>query len=153
MQPAVESLRLYRAITGPIPMFSKCSVVSMGGAPKPWDRLSAKRPPLSHSRSAFPPRLRPGSARRVPSVVPPGWQHAGGRFAFAVMNVKQAAQRLEISVSLTYHLIAEGRLPCVRIGKAGCRGKIIVRQEDIDDFLSGVRSGGQPPRYAFKHLR
>ena len=51
------------------------------------------------------------------------------------MNVREAAERLEVSISLVYQLIAEGRLPHVRIGGRGRRGKIIVRPEDIESFL------------------
>ncbi|OJW23063.1 MAG: hypothetical protein BGO49_28445 [Planctomycetales bacterium 71-10] len=55
------------------------------------------------------------------------------------MTVKVAAARLEISVSLAYQLIAEGRLPCRRIGALGRRGKIIVTEEDLAKFLESVK--------------
>jgi excisionase family DNA binding protein len=55
------------------------------------------------------------------------------------MTVKEAAKRLEISASLCYELIAEGRLPCRRIGRRGRRGKIIIRDEDIETFLKSVK--------------
>jgi excisionase family DNA binding protein len=51
------------------------------------------------------------------------------------MTVKQAAERLEISCSLCYRLIEEGRLPHRRIGKTGCRGKIVLTEEGIAAFL------------------
>lgn len=51
------------------------------------------------------------------------------------MTVKQAAERLEVSQSLVYKLIEENRLGCVRIGRKGRRGKIIVRESDIQAFL------------------
>ena len=61
------------------------------------------------------------------------------------MDVKQAAERLEISLSLCYALIEEGRLPCVRIGRKGRRGKIIVTEDDLRRFLESVKVevGGQ----------
>lgn len=55
------------------------------------------------------------------------------------MTVQQAAQKLEISVSLAYSLVAEGRLPCRRIGRKGRRGKIIVSEEDLKAFLESVK--------------
>jgi excisionase family DNA binding protein len=51
------------------------------------------------------------------------------------MTIKEAAERLEISRSLCYRLVEEGRLKCLRIGQEGRRGKIIVRESDIAAFL------------------
>jgi excisionase family DNA binding protein len=51
------------------------------------------------------------------------------------MTVKKAAERLEVSPSLVYKLVEEGRLTCVRIGRQGRRGKIIIREQDIEAFL------------------
>jgi excisionase family DNA binding protein len=59
------------------------------------------------------------------------------------VTVKEAAERLEISVSLTYQLLADGRLPHLRIGGRGRRGKIIIKEEDIRAFLATCRVG--PP--------
>jgi excisionase family DNA binding protein len=58
------------------------------------------------------------------------------------MNVQEAAKRLEISRSLVYRLIEEGRLPCLRIGQRGRRGKIIVKEEHIERFLERIGEGG-----------
>ncbi len=55
------------------------------------------------------------------------------------MTVKQAAERLEISVSLAYSLIEEGRITCRRIGREGRRGKISIREEDLERFLESVK--------------
>ena len=55
------------------------------------------------------------------------------------MNVKDAAKRLEISQSLLYQLIAEGRMPHRRIGGRGRRGKIVLKDEDIKEFENSVR--------------
>ena len=57
------------------------------------------------------------------------------------MTVKEAAEKLEIRVSLTYQLLADGRLPHLRIGGKGRRGKIIVKDEDIRAFLATCRVG------------
>lgn len=51
------------------------------------------------------------------------------------MTVKEAAERLEISQSLCYTLIGEGRLKCLRIGAAGKRGKVVVRESDVAEFV------------------
>lgn len=56
------------------------------------------------------------------------------------MDVKQAAAKLEISQSLCYRLIEEGRLKCARIGQRGKRGKIIIREPDIEAFLKECQS-------------
>jgi len=55
------------------------------------------------------------------------------------MTVKEASKELEISPSLTYQLIADGRLPHVRIGGKGRRGKIIIKEKDIETFLAKCR--------------
>jgi excisionase family DNA binding protein len=55
------------------------------------------------------------------------------------VDVKEAAKRLEISLSLCYALIEEGRLPCRRIGRMGRRGKISIRDEDLVEFLESVK--------------
>jgi excisionase family DNA binding protein len=55
------------------------------------------------------------------------------------VTVKAAAERLEISQSLVYRLVEEGRIPCVRIGARGRRGKIIIREHDIEAFLKTCR--------------
>ena len=71
------------------------------------------------------------------------------------MTVREAARRLEISPSLCYRLLAEDRLKCVRIGMAGRRGKIIIRESDLREFLRTLetpspsgspRAPGWPPR-------
>jgi excisionase family DNA binding protein len=55
------------------------------------------------------------------------------------VDVKEAAKRLEISDSLCYALVEEGRLPCRRIGRKGKRGKIVIREDDLAVFLESVR--------------
>lgn len=61
----------------------------------------------------------------------------------AKMNVREAAEKLEISRSLLYRLIEEGRIKCVRIGQRGRRGKIVIREPDIEVFLKECRAETQ----------
>ena len=51
------------------------------------------------------------------------------------MDVKEAAKRLECSPSLVYALVDEGRLRCVRLGRRGRRGKIVILDEHLQTFL------------------
>ncbi len=55
------------------------------------------------------------------------------------MTVKQFAERAEISLSLAYKLIEEGRVPHRRIGQRGKRGKIVVTEDDLQKFLDTVK--------------
>ena len=56
------------------------------------------------------------------------------------MTVKQAAEKLEVSPSMVYALIDEGRLPHERIGRRDKRGKIIIRDEHLEAFRAEVRA-------------
>lgn len=51
------------------------------------------------------------------------------------MDVKTFAKRAEISLSLAYALIDEGRVRHRRIGQRGRKGKIIVSEESLAEFL------------------
>jgi excisionase family DNA binding protein len=55
------------------------------------------------------------------------------------MNVREAAERLEISLSLCYALVEEGRIPHRRLGRKGRRGKIVIREDDLLQFLETVK--------------
>ena len=55
------------------------------------------------------------------------------------MTVAEFAMRAEISLSLAYSLVQEGRVPCRRIGRKGRRGKIIIREDDLARFLESVK--------------
>jgi excisionase family DNA binding protein len=59
------------------------------------------------------------------------------------VTVKEAAEKLEVSVSLVYQLIADARLPHHRIGGRGRRGKIVIQNEDIQAFLASCRVGSE----------
>ena len=56
-----------------------------------------------------------------------------------IMNVKEAAAWLGISVSLCYSLCEEKRLPHRRYGRQGKRGKIVIREEDLKSFEKGAK--------------
>jgi excisionase family DNA binding protein len=59
------------------------------------------------------------------------------------VTVKEAAEKLEVSVSLVYQLVADGRLPHHRIGGRGRRGKIVIKDEGIQAFLATCRVGSE----------
>jgi hypothetical protein len=56
------------------------------------------------------------------------------------MTVREFAARADISLSLAYALIAEGRVPHRRIGQRGKRGCIRITEEDYRDFLENTKA-------------
>jgi len=56
------------------------------------------------------------------------------------MTVKEFAERAEISLSLAYLLIAEGRVPHRRIGQRGKRGAIRIAEEDFKEFMERCKA-------------
>jgi predicted site-specific integrase-resolvase len=56
------------------------------------------------------------------------------------MTVKEFAERAEISLSLAYLLIAEGRVPHRRIGQRGKRGAIRIAEEDYAKFMENCKA-------------
>jgi excisionase family DNA binding protein len=60
------------------------------------------------------------------------------------MNIREAAGRLGISLSLAYLLCKEGRLRHVRIGGRGKRGKIVITEDDLAAFLAAARAETPP---------
>ncbi len=54
-------------------------------------------------------------------------------------TVKEAALRLSCSADLVYQLCGAGRLRHVRLGMG--RGRIRIREEDIEEFLRGASVG------------
>ena len=56
------------------------------------------------------------------------------------MTVKQFADKAEISLSLAYLLIAEGRVPHRRIGQRGRRGAIRITEEDFQTFIESTKT-------------
>jgi excisionase family DNA binding protein len=74
------------------------------------------------------------------------------------VTVRDAAQRLEISVSLVYRLIESGKLRCTRHGLG--RGVIRVSEAQLADYLASVERGPRPSlpesatlKLRLKHLR
>ena len=57
------------------------------------------------------------------------------------MTVREAAERLEVSEKLVYRLVAEERLRCVRIGAAGKRGRVVIWQKHLDEFIRKLEAG------------
>ena len=72
------------------------------------------------------------------------------------MRVKEAATRLDVSVSTIYGMIAAGKLKCCRMGIR--RGVIRITEDHLAAFLSGSEPADfKPPAPArqprVKHLR
>jgi excisionase family DNA binding protein len=74
------------------------------------------------------------------------------------VTVKAAAQRLEVSTSTIYALVAAGKLRCHRVGLG--RGAIRISEEHLEDYLKAGEPEKTPvpptplaPRRPFKHLK
>jgi excisionase family DNA binding protein len=66
------------------------------------------------------------------------------------MKVRDVAQRLDISASLVYSLIAAGKLRASRHGLR--RGTLRVSEEQLAEYLRRSEPGPKP-REALHHLR
>ena len=64
------------------------------------------------------------------------------------MTVRQAAERLEVSLSLAYLLIAEGKLRAMRHGIG--RGTIRITEDQLEEYL---RSAGNAEPEKLRHIR
>ncbi|PXW61482.1 helix-turn-helix domain-containing protein [Methylobacterium sp. B4] len=61
-------------------------------------------------------------------------------FAFEkVFSVAEAARKLGISTSETYHLIQDGSLSAFEIGRGSVRRHLRVTDEDLDRFVAARR--------------
>lgn len=77
------------------------------------------------------------------------------------LTPREAAERARVSQNLIYQWCAEKRLPHLRLGRRGSRGKILIEQADLDAFLERqkVEGGEEPPpapkpvRQQFQHLK
>jgi len=56
-----------------------------------------------------------------------------------VLTVKQAAVRSGLSPSLIYALCAERRLPHLRMGKKGRRGRVLIEESGLAAFMESCR--------------
>jgi excisionase family DNA binding protein len=72
-----------------------------------------------------------------------------------MVRVREAARFLDVSPSLVYALVADGRLRHYRIGKG--RGAIRIPEEAIAEFLRCVEVAPKPApvdsKKAFRHVR
>lgn len=59
------------------------------------------------------------------------------------MNVKEAAERLEVSASLVYGLLSSGKLKCYRIGMG--RGNYRISEEQLAAYLKACESAPITP--------
>lgn len=55
-----------------------------------------------------------------------------------LLTIKEASQRLGVTLTTTYQAIGEGRLPCVTV-----LGRKAVRLQDVEDYRNRV---GEKPR-------
>lgn len=70
------------------------------------------------------------------------------------MRVKEAADKLDVSVSLVYLLIAGGKLRHYRLGLG--RGAIRVPEDAIAEYLKGAEvfmQAAPSARKGFRHIR
>jgi excisionase family DNA binding protein len=56
------------------------------------------------------------------------------------MSMKEVCEALGLDRSTVRNLIETGRLPAVRVGRPGGRGKFIVSRQAVEDLLTGSRS-------------
>ena len=57
----------------------------------------------------------------------------------ARFTVQEAAEHANVSASLIYLWCAERRLPHIRLGQTGKRGKVLIDEEDLKRFLETAR--------------
>ena len=53
-----------------------------------------------------------------------------------MLSVKQAAERIGVSDSLIYAWCSAGQLVFFRFGCKGKRGKLLIDEKDLDEFLA-----------------
>jgi len=64
------------------------------------------------------------------------------RMASTGLSVREACRRLNVSENTLRAMIADGRLPYRRIiGRSGTRGRIVIREADVDDLLAPPAAG------------
>lgn len=61
------------------------------------------------------------------------------------LTVKEAAERARVSPEMVYQWAAEKRLPHYRAGGRGTRGKILIKPEDLAEFMESLRVGSAEP--------
>lgn len=73
-----------------------------------------------------------------------------------LLTVREAADRLRLSVAAVYELVARGKVLSHRVGPS--RGAIRIREEDLQQFLESCRQAPiephrRPERVRLKHMR
>jgi excisionase family DNA binding protein len=59
------------------------------------------------------------------------------RMASTGLSIREACRRLNVSENTLRAMMADGRLPYRRIiGRSGTRGRIVIREADVDDLLA-----------------
>jgi excisionase family DNA binding protein len=61
-----------------------------------------------------------------------------------MLTVKEAADRMHVSTGLVYALCAHRQLRHSRVGLG--RGKIVISEEAVAEYLEGRESGPEPPK-------
>lgn len=67
-----------------------------------------------------------------------------------LLTPKEAAERAKVSKSLIYTWCDERRLPHIRAGKLGKRGRILIKEDDLDAFMRGLQVERHPLLAAFE---
>lgn len=67
-----------------------------------------------------------------------------------LLTPKEAAKHARVSASLIYTWCSERRLPHIRAGKSGKRGRILIREDALDDFIRGLQVDRHPLLAAFE---
>ncbi len=62
-----------------------------------------------------------------------------------MLTVKAAATKAGVSAGLVYQWCAERRLPHLRMGKRGRRGRILIEESDLAAFMESCRVAAEEP--------
>lgn len=62
-----------------------------------------------------------------------------------MLTVAQAAERACVSSSLIYEWCAEKRLPHLRLGKRGRRGRVLIEEAHLAAFMESCRVAAEEP--------
>lgn len=70
------------------------------------------------------------------------------------MTVREVSDRVGISTSLVYALCQAGVIRHTRHGRPGRRGKIVISEDALDDYLQKCKGDGEQraPSVPLKHI-